>query len=123
MRVFALAAILTIAAAPVDQLTIAGTAFPQSDILDARAIADGAGPVVLVTMTPDATKRLEVITHASLGKTATIAVGTTVLMNPVVRESITSGNIQISGLASFEEAAKLARQISGKDPLPESLEA
>ena len=59
MRALALLALITVAAAPADLLTIGNEAFPQTDILDARAIADGTGaPNIYVTLTPVAAKRL-----------------------------------------------------------------
>ncbi|WP_293883434.1 hypothetical protein [Sphingomonas sp.] len=117
----ALAAVLAVAAAPADLLTIAGQAFPQADILDARAIADGAGmPNIYVTMTPTAAARLAALSSANLGKPIPIAVGGAVLVNPVVREVITGGAIEISGVGNFAAAVAMAKRISGKDPLPES---
>jgi SecD/SecF fusion protein len=121
MRAFALFALLAIAAAPADLLTIGGQAFPQADILDARAIADGSGePNIYVTLTPAAAGRLSALSKANLGKPIAIAIGGTVLMNPVVREAITGGAIEISGVGGFDAAVVMAHRISGKDPLPES---
>jgi preprotein translocase subunit SecD len=128
MRTLALAALLgfpamAIAATPADLLTIGGAAFPQADILDARATSDGAGmPNIFVTMTPAAAKRLASISKANIGRPIAIAIGGTVLMNPVVRDEITDGAIEISGVATFDAAAIMARRISGKEPLPESTE-
>ncbi|CAN5306681.1 hypothetical protein BH09PSE3_BH09PSE3_09060 [soil metagenome] len=122
MRSLALFALMAVAAAPADLLTIGGEAFPQADILDARAIADGTGmPNVYVTLTPAAAKRLANLSTANVGKPVPIAVGGAVLMSPVVREAITGGAIEISGVQSFDEAVVLARRISGKEPLPESI--
>jgi preprotein translocase subunit SecD len=115
--------LLLIAAAPSDNLTIGGVAFPKSDFLDARAIYDETGaPVILVTFGPKGTKKLAQVTKANVGKPMSLAIGTRLLMKPVVREPILGGTIQISGIAMVEEAHQLAKQMSGKDPLPESLE-
>jgi preprotein translocase subunit SecD len=123
MRILALTALLAVAAAPADLLTIAGKPFPQADILDARVTADGTGsPNIYVTMTPAAAQRLAALSNENVGKPIAIAVGGNVLMSPVVREAITGGAIEISGATSFDAAVVLARRISGKDPLPESLE-
>ncbi len=112
-----------IAAAPADSLTIGGIAFPQSDFLDARAIFnETGGPVVLATFTPAGTQKLARITKANVGKPLPLAIGARVLMKPIVREPILGGTIQISGIASVEEARALAKIISGKEPLPESLD-
>jgi preprotein translocase subunit SecD len=121
MRALTLIALVAVAAAPSDLLTIAGQAFPQGDILDARAIADATGAAnIYVTLTPVAAGRLAALSKANVGKPIAIAIGGTVLMNPVVREAITGGAIEISGASGFDTAVSLARRISGKDPLPES---
>jgi preprotein translocase subunit SecD len=115
--------LLLIAAAPADSLTIGGIAFPQSDFLDARAIFnETGGPVVLATFTPAGAQKLAQITKANVGKPLPLAIGARVLMKPIVREPILGGTIQISGIASVEEARALAKIISGKEPLPESLD-
>lgn len=115
--------LLLIAAGPAESLTIGGIAFPQSDFLDARAIFDETGgPVVFATFTPAGAKKLARITTANVGKPLPLAIGLRVLMKPIVREPILGGTIQISGIASAEEARALAKMISGKAPLPESLD-
>ncbi len=113
-------ALFAVAAAPPDMLTIAGERFAQKEIVDARSVADGAGPAILVTFGPTAAKRFAAITKANVGKPVTIALGATPLTSPIVLEPIEAGSFQISGQKSFAEAATLARRISGKDPLPES---
>jgi preprotein translocase subunit SecD len=113
-------ALIAVAAAPADVLTIAGERFPQSDIIDARAVGDANGPAILVTLGPAATKRLATITRANVGRPITVALGAKVIAAPVVMEPIEAGSFQISGQKSFPEAAAMARRISGKAPLPES---
>lgn len=123
MRSLLLALALVAAADASDVLLIGGERFPHADILDARAVADGGGqPAILVTLTPGAAKRLETLTEARVGEHVPITFEGRVLMEPTVREVIASGSLEISGIASFEAAAALARQISGKPPLPESLD-
>lgn len=123
MRSLLLALALVAAADASDVLLIGGERFPQTDILDARAVADGGGqPAILVTLTPGAAKRLETLTAALVGEPVPITFEGRVLMEPTVREVIASGSLEISGVASFEAAAALAQQISGKPPLPESLD-
>jgi preprotein translocase subunit SecD len=115
--------LLLIAAAPAPSLRIGGVAFPQSDFLDARAIFDESGaPVIFVTFGPKGAAKLARVTKAWIGKPLPLTIGPRVLMKPVVREPILGGTVQISGIASVEEARALAKTISGKDPLPESLE-
>jgi preprotein translocase subunit SecD len=115
--------LLLIGAAPADSLTIGGVAFPHSDFLDARAIFDETGaPVIYVTFGPKGAEKLARVTKANVGKPLPLAIGPRVLMKPVVRELILGGTVQISGIASVEEARALAKTISGKDPLPESFD-
>ncbi len=115
--------LLLIAAAPADTLTIGGVAFPHSDFLDARAIFDETGaPVIYVTLSPTGSTKLAKVTQSNVGKELPLQMGTRVLTKPFVREPILGGTLQISGLSSVEEARKLAKAMSGKDPLPESLE-
>jgi preprotein translocase subunit SecD len=119
----ALLPLLLIAAAPADTLTIGGIAFPQSDFVDARAIFDETGmPVIYVTLSPSGATKLAKVTRANVGKEMPLMIGSRVLTKPVVREPLLSGSFQISGMANLEEARQLAKSMSGKDPLPESLE-
>lgn len=115
--------LLVVAAAPVDTLTISGVPFPHSDFLDARAIFDETGiPAIYVTLSPAGTAKLAKVTQANIGKELPLQIGDRILMKPVVREPILGGTLQISGVATAEEAKLLAKAMSGKDPLPESLE-
>jgi preprotein translocase subunit SecD len=119
----ALIPLLLIAAAAADTLTIGGIAFPQSDFVDARAIFDETGmPVIYVTLSPSGATKLARVTRANVGKEMPLMIGSRVLTKPVVREPLLSGSFQISGMANLEEARQLAKSMSGKDPLPESLE-
>lgn len=123
-RAFLPLALLTIAAAPVTTgLTIGSQPFAQSDIIDARTVfgADGM-PAILVTFAPKAAQRVAALTAANIGKPLVIEVDGHVLTAPLVREAITGGAIEISGVGSVGEATALAHRISGKDPVPESLE-
>ncbi len=119
----ALIPLMLIAAAPASVLTVGNAAFPQNEIVDARAIFDETGmPVIYITLSPAGRAKLAAITKANVGKPLPLAIGPKVLMTPIVREPILAGTLQISGVPSFEDAKRLAREISGKDPLPESLE-
>jgi len=121
MRALILAALLTLAAAPPKPLMIGSEAFPQSDIVDARAIADATGmPAVMITLSPGAAARLAALTATNIGKPLPITLGGKHLMTPIVSAAITQGELQISGNLTFDSATALARQISGKEPLPES---
>jgi preprotein translocase subunit SecD len=115
--------LLLIAAAPAETLTIGGVAFPQSDFVDARAIFDETGaPAIYITLSPAAATKLAAITHDNLGKPLSMMVGGRLLTQPVVREPILGGTMQITGLTSAAEARRFAKAMSGKDPLPESFD-
>lgn len=97
----------------VAQLSVASKPYKPADFLDGRAIAGGTGiPVVMLTLTPAATTRLK-----AAGPKAVVALDG----KPAVAR-IAGNTIEIDGLPSFDAAAKLARAISGKAPLPDSLE-
>jgi preprotein translocase subunit SecD len=119
----ALIPLLLIAAAPADTLSVGGVAFPQSDFLDARAIFDETGtPVIYITLSPAGRAKLAKITHANVGKQIPVRIGDRLLTNPTVQEPIVGGTLQITGMVSLDEAKRLAKTMSGKDPLPESLD-
>lgn len=95
------------------QLSVAGKPLTPKDFLDGRAIAGGTGtPLVLLTLTPAATARVR-----RAGPRAPI------LLNgkPVVAH-VLDKTIELEGQANFDAAVKLARDISGKAPLPDSLD-
>ncbi len=101
--------ILVIAA----QLSVAGRPMKPGDFLDGRAIAGGTGsPVVMLTLTPTATARIK-----RLGPKAKI-----VLNGKPAQVRILENTIELDGQPSFDAAAKLARAISGKAPLPDSFD-
>jgi preprotein translocase subunit SecD len=97
--------------------------FAQHDIVDARAQPgiDGVA-FVLVTLEPAAGARFGAITKAHVGKALPIKLNGKMLMEPIVHEPVLGGTFQISGNFSLREAEALALQISGKPPLPDSLE-
>ncbi len=95
------------------QLSVAGKPLKPADFLDGRAIAGGTGtPVVMLTLTPAAAKRV-----SRTGPTAKF----TLNGKPAVAR-LADNTIELDGQKTFEAAAKLARAISGKAPLPDSLE-
>jgi hypothetical protein len=95
------------------QLSVAGKPLKPADFLDGRAIAGGTGsPVVMLTLTPGATARIK-----RLGPKAVV-----MLDRKPAQARIADNTIELDGLTSFDAAAKLARAISGKAPLPDSLE-
>jgi preprotein translocase subunit SecD len=103
--------------------TIGGIAFVEGDIVDARALPDLAGmPTIMITFSKPAAQRFGVLTAKRKGKPLPIMLDGKVLAQPVVSDAILRGEAQISGSWPYEEAVRLAKQISGKNPLPDDLE-
>lgn len=99
----------TVAFAVLAQLSIGGVALGPADFLDGRAIADGAGkPVVMLTLTPAALSQIK-SNAAKLDE------------RPVVAR-IADAVVELGGQLDFASAKLLAKALSGKDPLPESLD-
>ena len=95
------------------QLSVAGKPLAARDFLDGRAIAGGTGkPVVLLTLTPEALARIQ-----KLGPLPKFA-----LNGKPATARLNDNMIELDGQSSFDAAATLARAISGKPPLPDSLE-
>ena len=90
------------------QLTVGGGALTPADILDARAIAGPTGaPIVMLTLTPAAAKRIAASASVSLeGKP--------------VNAKFVDGVIELDGQPDFAAAKALAKALSGKDPVPEA---
>ncbi len=120
MRWLSLPALLLVAAAPTEVLTIGGEAYRHADILDARTISDGRSPVILVTLGDAAAARFQKVTRANVGKPIKFMLATRQLMAPVIAEPVTGNSFQIPVQGTFAEAAALALKISGKPPLPET---
>ncbi|WP_156678418.1 SecDF P1 head subdomain-containing protein [Sphingomonas profundi] len=123
-----LAALLLLLAAPATAaapagLTIAGEGFAQGDILDARAMPDMDGTAgIMLTFTPPAARRLLALTRTRVGKPLPMALDGAVLVEPVVDAPIEGGVIEVSVHMPLADAEALAKRISGKDPLPDSLD-
>lgn len=97
--------------------------FSEAEILDARGLPSmGGEPVILVTLAQKAWPRLQKLTTEFLGKPLPVTVDGRTLATPLVRDAIADGVFEISGLASLPESETLAKLISGKPPLPDSLE-
>lgn len=121
MRWLLLPVLLMVAAAPDEVLTIGGERFPQSEIVDARAVGGGGGPAILITFDAAGRAKLARVTKANLNREVPVVLGGKVLFQPRIIEVIEGGAMQLDGnMGSFTEAAALAKRISGKDPLPES---
>jgi preprotein translocase subunit SecD len=97
--------------------------FAEAEVLDARAVASVDGmPVLMITLAETAATRLHQLTLSMTGQPLPILLNDKELSAPIVREPITGGVLEISGLQDFRECERLAREISGKDPVPDSLE-
>ncbi|WP_374649496.1 hypothetical protein [Rhizorhabdus sp.] len=104
------------------KLTIGGAAFTPAEVMDARALPDINGKVgIMLTLTPDAAKRLEGISGALVGKPLLIALDGKTLAAELVRKPIRDGVIELPGRWSLTDGEALARRISGRDPLPDDL--
>ncbi|MFZ5703773.1 MAG: SecDF P1 head subdomain-containing protein [Pseudomonadota bacterium] len=104
------------------KLTIGGEAFAPAEVLDARALPDINGKVgVMITLTPEAAKRLEGISGSIVGKPLLIALDGKSLAAELVRKPIRDGVIELPGRWSLTDGEALARRISGRDPLPDDL--
>ena len=102
---------------------IGGEAFSQRDILDARAMPslDGIATIML-TFTPPAAKRLKALTTTQVGKAMPMTLDGQLLAEPVVAQPIDGGVIEMDGHFALPQATALAKRISGRDPLPDSLD-
>jgi hypothetical protein len=84
-----------------------------ADIIDGRTIADATGrPVVMLTLSPIATSRLK-----AAGPTPTVR-----LDGKTVAARFADNAIEIDGQPDFRTASATALAISGKPPLPDSLD-
>lgn len=116
-------ALLLIAADGPRKFTIAGQKFQEKDIVDARPLPDLNGTAaILLTFENKAAKRLAKISRKNREKPVAINLDGKTLVRPIFRSVINDGIIQISGLFTLDQATRLARRISGKDPLPDSLD-
>jgi preprotein translocase subunit SecD len=121
-----LAALLLIVSAPAfaqaRSFSVGGMAIAEADIVDARGLPDAMGNATLqVTLTASAAEGLAKLT-AKVGQELPIVLDGKTISSPMIVEPITGGAFMISGQFTLAEADRLAKLISGKDPLPDSLE-
>jgi preprotein translocase subunit SecD len=62
------------------------------------------------------------LTNSGVGKPLPIILDGIILAEPVLRDPITDGQVMISGSFGVKDAERLAKQISGKEPLPDALD-
>ena len=116
-------ALLLIAAVAPRKFTIAGQKFHERDIVDARPLPDLNGTAtILLTFEDKAAKRLAKLSRKNREKPVAINLDGKTLVRPIFHSAIDDGMIQISGLFTLDQATQLARRISGKEPLPDSLD-
>lgn len=102
--------------------TIAGESFSEAEIVDARAQPDLSGKAaIMITFDDNGRVKLARISGANKSKPLPFVLDGRVLMAPVLADPIIDGVAQIIGMFTIAEAEALAKRISGKPPLPESL--
>jgi preprotein translocase subunit SecD len=102
--------------------TIAGEAFGETEILDARAQPDISGKATIMITFDDAGRvKLARLSGANKSKPLPFVLDGQTLMAPVVTDPIIDGVAQITGMFTITEAEVIAKKISGKPPLPDSL--
>lgn len=106
-----------------NHLVVGGENFVESDILDARAQPELDGTSsIRITFNDAAAKRIALVTARLVGKPALVSLDDKAVADPVLHEPIRDGVLQLSGAWLLADAEALAKKISGKDPLPDSLE-
>ncbi len=112
-----------IAAEPGREFSIDDQMVKEDEIVDARAQPDLSGvAAIMITFEAPAAARVDRVLRQNFGKTVTIRLNGTPLAGPVVREALLDGQMLIRGSFSVLQAEQLAKLISGKDPLPDSLD-
>jgi preprotein translocase subunit SecD len=103
--------------------SIGGQFFKEIEIIDARALPDLNGSAaILITFSDKGAKRLTRISRKNRGKPVAVSLNDKILVRPVMHSVISDGVLQLNGLFTVTQATQIARQISGKDPLPETLD-
>jgi hypothetical protein len=119
-QLIGIAALLSIAAAPAP-LILGGVPVSQADIVDARALPKlGGGAALQITVEGASAKRLA----AAKAVPVTVQLNGKTLCPPLPAAPFVDGLITLDcfGPASTDDVAAIAKQISGKNPLPDSLD-
>ena len=100
--------------------TIAGEAFPQADILDARTVPDGSGSAaLLITFQPKGAAHLKALSAAHVGKPMAVALDGVALAEAKASAPIDDGQIQLSGnFGSFDEATPVVKKAKPSAVVP-----
>ena len=103
--------------------TIGGEPFSESEIIDARALPDVTGmAIIMLTFGEKGRVKLARLSSANESKPLAFVLDNKLLMAPVLTVPIVDGIAQITGMFSLIEAEIIAKKISGKPPLPDSLD-
>jgi preprotein translocase subunit SecD len=125
MRILVLLSVLIAAAPALAQMrsfSVGGMAIAEADIIDARGLPDTVGKALLqITLDPAAARKLATVAVAS-GRPLPIVLNGKTISAPILAEPIRDGVFVIAGQFTLAEADALAKLISGKDPLPDSLD-
>jgi preprotein translocase subunit SecD len=105
------------------KLSIGGRDFSQADIIDARAQPrlDGKSGIIM-TLEAEAIKRLAGVIAANAATPVRIMLDGKLVAEPIIEKAPDGDWVELRGDYSLEQAVGLARLISGKEPLPESLD-
>jgi preprotein translocase subunit SecD len=102
--------------------TIAGEPFSEAEIVDARAQPDISGKAtIMITFDDNGRIKLARLSGANKAKPLPFVLDGQTLMAPIVTDPIIDGVAQITGMFTITEAEVIAKKISGKPPLPDSL--
>jgi preprotein translocase subunit SecD len=105
------------------KLTIGGRDFAQSEIVDARAQPrlDGKSGIIM-TFESEASKRLAGVLATHAATPIRVVLDGKLIAEPVIEPATDGDWVELRGDYSLDEAVRLAKLISGKEPLPESME-
>lgn len=102
--------------------TIATEPFSEDEIVDARAQPDiNGGASIMLTFSEAGSARIAAVTRRNLEREVPVVLDGKTIAMPMVQEAIEGGTMVMAGFTTAE-AEELARTISGKDPLPDSLD-
>jgi preprotein translocase subunit SecD len=105
------------------KLKIGAGNFSQSEIVDARAQPqlDGKSGIIL-TLEAEAIKRLAGVIAVNAATPIPILLDGKLVAEPVIERAPDGDWVELRGDYTLEQAVALAKLISGKDPLRESLD-
>ena len=69
-------------------------------------------PVVVITMVPKSGQMFQELTLKNIGRTLVLRIDGTVAAEPMIKEAIKGGVVQISGNMTLQDAAELAKRLS-----------